>query len=165
MKFDSQVQLTFNIVKRAVIRDQDGPLLLTADRLCVLFRLPWVGTWHEAWIDTGACLTVLPEAVWSSHRKLIEWVDAPDGQELPNWLRSASGIGGGHFRCQLARIPVTFFDHQVRCLRPRSRYVKCVFDGGAMPKSLIGLGGRALDSRRLEVEYSAGNAWLHEMKE
>ena len=162
MMFDPRVRLSLDVMKRAVVVDRSGPRLLTADRLSTYFRLPGIGTWHRALIDTGAPLTVIPETVWKSHADTIEWVGCPPGDEPPAWLRSVNGLGGGLFRCDLALVQVSFFDDELRCLSPRSIYAKCAHDAGALPVTLIGLGGLAFENRRLEIDYSAGQAWLSE---
>ncbi len=162
MTFDRRVRLSLDVMKRAVVMDQAGPRLLTSDRLSTYFRFPGIGTWHRALIDTGAPLTVFPETVWKSHADVIEWVGCPLGEEPPAWLRSVNGLGGGLFQCDLALVQVSFFDDDLRCLGPRAIYAKCAYDAGALPVTLIGLGGLAFENRRLEIEYSAGQAWLSE---
>lgn len=162
MMFDPRVRLSLDVMKRAVVIDQSGPRLLTSDRLSTYYRLPGNGTWHRALIDTGAPLTVIPETVWKPHANVIEWVGCPPGGEPPAWLRSVNGLGGGLFRCDLALVQISFFDDDLRCLSPRPIYAKCAHDGGALPVTLIGLGGLAFENRRLEIEYSAGQAWLSE---
>ena len=165
MKFDRRVQLSLSVMKRAIVMDQAGSRLLTSDRLSTYFRFPGIGTWHRALIDTGSPLTVPPETVWKSHTDVIAWIGYPWGEEPPAWLRSDNGLGGGIFRCDLALIQISFFDDDLRCLGPRAIYAKCAHDAGALPVSLIGLGGMALENRRLELEYTSGQAWLSEVEE
>ena len=143
--------------------DRDGPRFLIVNQLKSYFRLPGAGTWHRGLIDTGASVTVLTESVWRKHARSIEWVSAPNGEELPVWLQWVAGIGGGMFKCNVGLVEVSFFDSQLRCLQPRRIFVKYPLDGGGIPHSLIGLGGCTLEERRLEIEYSSNTAWLHEV--
>lgn len=173
MTFANEIRLSIETVKRTVVMDQDGPRFVHGYRLMTHFLLFAQGSPHRGLIDTGATLTVLPEAVWKPHEQVLERVTAPPGLELPEWLLFVSGIGRSQrIECDPAFVQIHFFDSELRVLKSRRVLVKCAHDRGKIEQSLIGLGGHVLDECRLEVEYKASSvdlkekqpAWLREME-
>ena len=162
MTFAESIRLTIESVRPTVVLDQDGPLFVHPYRLRAQFRLPGPGSTHSGLIDTGAPLTVLPEAVWKPHEGELHRVSAPPGRVLPQWLQVVAGLGGGLFFCQPAVVPILFFDPELRILKPRRILVKCAHDGGGLKEPLIGLGGNMLESCRLEVEFEANSVGVNE---
>lgn len=163
MKYDDRVRLELISEKQTIVIDHAGSRVLSAERLQTLFHFPLHNTWHRGIIDTGAPLTVFPEKVWRPYESEIEWVKAPEGRKLPQWLQSVSGLSGGRIACRVGVIEVTFFDSAMRILRPRRVVVKCAEDAGVIRVPLIGLGGSVLEGTRLTVEYSVAEAWLQEV--
>ncbi len=163
MKYDDRVRLKLVTEKQTVVIDHAGLRVLRAERLLTLFKFPTPTAWHHGIIDTGAPFTVFPEDVWRPVESEIEWVKAPEGRELPEWLRSVSGLSGGRFSCRIGIIDVAFFDSAMRILRPRKIVVKCVQDASTVRTPLIGLGGSVLEGTRLTVEYSTAESWLQEV--
>lgn len=163
MIFDNRVRLELTHEKQTRVIDQREVRILSADRLVVYFKLSVLPAWHHGIIDTGAALTVFPEYVWRPLESTIEWIVAPEGRKLPEWLCSVSGLSGGRFSCRVGVIEVTFFDSAMRILRPRRIVVKCAEDAGVIRVPLIGLGGSVLEGTRLTVEYSVAEAWLQEV--
>ena len=95
MTFAEKIRLTIESVRRTPVMDLDGPRFVHAYRMKTHFSLPGAGTTYRGLVDTGAPLTVLPEAVWTPHLNFLQRVTAPRGQELPKWLLSIRGIDSG----------------------------------------------------------------------
>ncbi len=164
MTYDDRIRLNILSSDESLAVCDDDEYLIKADRLTSLFRLPSRVTWYDGLIDTGAMMTVLPQSIWSQHESAINWVKAPDNQQFPDWLCKVSGLTGGGFNCRVGVIAFQFCDVYLRRLPPTNIFVKCAEDHGHLKRTLIGLGGRTFEARRLEIDYSANDAWLHQVQ-
>ncbi len=164
MTYDDRIRLNILSSDESLAVSDEGEHRIKSDRLTSLFRLPSRVTWYDGLIDTGAMMTVLPQSIWSQHESAIRWMKAPDGQQFPDWLCKVSGLTGGAFHCRIGVIEFHFCDVYLRHLPPSKIFVKCAEDQGQLKRTLIGLGGRTFEARRLEVDYSANDAWLHQVQ-
>lgn len=109
----------------------------------------------DAWIDTGAPVSVFPQRVWRAFSDEIDWVDDPG--RLP---REAS-VGGVGYPFHYGRVPVGVISADLRTeLPPLSVLAMFTRDGEKLPAPLIGLTGGVLAGRRLVVEPDLAAARL-----
>lgn len=163
MTYDDHVRLNIISSNSFELKASEARFTLKCERLTALFQLPAVDKWYDGIVDTGSLITVFPEQVWKTHEREIRWFTSEQDSMLPEWLSRVNGLGGGGFPCRIGQVFLLFRDVDRRTLRPRLVTAKCCEDGGDLKRTLIGLGGGSLSSRRLEVIYSTKYAWLREM--
>lgn len=109
----------------------------------------------DAWIDTGAPVSVFPQRVWRAFPDEIDWVD-----DVERPLREAS-VGGVGYPFRYGRIPVGVISADLRTeLPPVSVLAMFTWDGEKLPAPLVGLAGGVLAGRRLVVESDLAAARL-----
>ncbi len=113
---------------------------------------------HQIIVDTGAPLTVLPQAVWKKHSGAIEWLSCEEPETPPGFL-SVNGIGGGSIPCQIGVVDMALVGKDGKILRRRV-VAKCTQDEGTMRAPLLGLGGRTFDGSKLELRYVDKAVWI-----
>ncbi len=118
----------------------------------------------DSLIDTGAPLTIIPQAQWKRFEHDIEWLVLPPAAVQISWLTNVSGWAGGARRCRAGRVSMTALDlgPPRLDLPPVQAIALFAEDSQADDRIVVGLHAGILESRRLIVESDLRQAWLEE---
>ena len=122
---------------------------------------------REAVVDTGAPLTVFPEATWRQFQNDVRWLTRRNDPAVPEWCRSFGGVAGGVIHCRIGVVSIEVLSikkHRIgpEQLGPSDLLAMFAFDGGRAREILLGLGGGFFANRRLEFIYDSASVVLRE---
>ncbi len=158
-----QIRLSlFSRERQTVVLPDQSLLSLSFLRLTSLLRIGNNSTIYDGLVDSGAPLTVVPERIWRTFEKEIEWFSFPANTTPSNLWTEVAGVTGGTVKCRLGRISMVALDLQGKELAPVPVIAKFAEDGTLFPRILVGLHVSILQDRRFILDVDGLEGWLED---